>query len=185
MGSFRGPLEDSRLLASGAQYVIKKKSLTKKVRHIHRTSLQRPNVSQMTRISKLKYTNLFHSRTKEEEWDSIGTGGSEVRPRVSGRAQDGVHWAGFQAAQTLLALPGTGGNRPHFFLSPRPPLLAKGKNRTGNAFATAFPGWTRGKSGHIFIPPHGPAISGQGPSAQALLLLALRCRGSVSGVLGS
>lgn len=142
-------------------------------------------MSQMTGTSKLKYSNLLHLRVRfyRDRWSCSQAQGLRQGPRRG--ALGGVRWAGLQAVQTLLALPGTGGNRPHFFLSPRPPLLAKGKNRTGNAFATAFPGWTRGKSGHIFIPPHGPAVSGQGPSAQALPLLALRCRGSVSGVSGS
>lgn len=49
-----------------------------------------------------------------------------------------------------------GANGPHSFFSPHPSLLAKGKNRTGNAFARVLPGWTRGNSEYGFTPPPPP-----------------------------
>lgn len=42
---------------------------------------------------------------ERREWDSIGIGGPVVRPRVSHRAQDGVHWAGCSGRGSRLCRP--------------------------------------------------------------------------------
>lgn len=84
----------------------------------------------------------------------------------------------------LCALPDTR-SKWASFLSPPPSLLAKGKNRTGNAFARVLPGWTRGNSGYVFTPPPAQCFlgsaQGPGPAAASLTLQreCVRCRGEL------
>lgn len=116
----------------------------------------------------------------------------EEKPRVP----DTAHPREPRAAQTpwpsqarlpqeVLPSRTQGANGPPFFLSPHPSLLAKGKNRTGNAFASVLPGWTRGNSGYVFTPPPAQQFLGRaqrpGPAAASLTLQreCVRCRGEL------
>lgn len=159
---------DLHLLVAGTQYTIKKHVIEQakqtNLEQIHWMPLQKQN---MQKLPEIKKKSLADSWMKDQELVLQGNrsgGGGEI-PSSEGSLGGDAHGPRHSPPQVSpgcsapVADPGPpssgfsspsrtqGANRPHFFLSPHPSLLAKGKNRTGNASARMLPGWTRGNSG--------------------------------------